>query len=198
MGNENLFKNDLYYGMKKNLAFDTPQVEFSFGTGIFIRNLDIIKLFIYFNLIINIFKMYSEWANVHWILSIFRVTISLFVFSICVAILNLNKFESAYYIRLFLQIDTVINILIKTKILYGNPLPIPPVFGNSTFNTNATISNVFETFVNNTGIYDFGNKSLLNDSICYNTLSGNDNLNGISNLTNSILFQREIQSNIQY
>ncbi len=107
--------------MKKNLSFDTPQVESSFRTGVFIRNLDFLKLCINIQIIITIFKIYYEWGNIHWLLSFLRIIVCIVIFSICVAILNLNKFESIFHARLFLQIDILLNILIKTKIFYGNP-----------------------------------------------------------------------------
>ncbi len=179
--------------MKKNLAFETPQVESSFGTGIFIRNLDIIKLSIYIHLIFNFFKIYSEWVDVHWIISIFRLIISFLVFSTCIAILNLNKFESTYYIRFFLQIDTIINILIKTKICYGNPFS---VMRNSIPNNQNTISNVFQIIANNTSIINESTANSVNNSIRFNTI--NENYNEISNLTSNILRQKSLTDNIYF
>lgn len=185
--------------MKKNLAFDTPQVEFSFGTGIFIRNLDIIKLSIYFHLVVNFFKIYSECADIHWIISSLRLIVALFVFSICMAILNLNKFESTYYIRLFLQIDSIINILIKTKIFYGHSLQVSPIIGNYNESLNGTLYNAFDEILNKTGEISISNNSLIDNSISPNKLYIGYGLKEISNFTNDVLPPnlKNLHANIQ-
>lgn len=172
--------------MKKNLEFETPQVENSFGTGIFIRNLDIIKLCIYFHLIINVFKFYFECSDIHWFISLFRIVTAFFVFSICMAILNLNKFESNYYIRLFLQIDTVINILIKTKIFYGVSL------GDNLLKADVTdaLLNNTNLDINNTFVYNsFNETSVINNTNLTNAFGE------LANITSNLLFQNSFTDN---
>jgi len=167
--------------MKKNLSFETPQVESSFGTGVFMRNLDIIKISIYFHIIISIFKIYSESAHIHWLISILRIIISFIVFSICLAILNLNKLETNYNLRLFLQIDNIINILIKTKICYGNQINTTL---NKIFNDNNKI--YVSNYTNITEVPQFYNYSIFNNNSFYsfenNITSLNETL-GLNNIT---------------
>ena len=146
LGNENLYKNDTYYNMAKNLSFDTTLVENSFTTGVFVRNLDIIKITIYFHIFITALKIYYELSDIHWFISILRILISTIVFSISKAILNLNKLEINSYIRWFIEIDIVVNILIKTNCNYSNT--IIHEFLNYTDNTKTKYNINSSIFVN--------------------------------------------------
>ena len=122
LGNENLFKNDIYYNMGKNLSFDTLTVENSFRTGAFVRNLDLIKIVFYFHVFTTFFKIYSEWSDLYWVISFLRIITIIFVISFSMAMLNLNKLDKSSYIRWFMQIDIVLNLIIKTKYTFCDNL----------------------------------------------------------------------------
>jgi len=122
--------------------------------------------------------------------------VSFLVFSICMAILNLNKFESTYYVRLFLQIDTIINILIKTKIFYGNMITTDPFLAKFADNVNNTIFNVNGTnYTKNIDLNYPINITTFNDSFSCNSLHINDTFNQLANLTNNLLFQNTLTDN---
>lgn len=103
--------------MKKNLSFDTPQVEQSFKNGVFVRNFDIIRFTIMIYIIINGYKILTEIKDVYWLMSLFRIIVSFLILFISMAFLNLNKLETSYTIRWLMEVDIILNILIETKIV---------------------------------------------------------------------------------
>jgi len=103
--------------MKKNLSFDTPQVEQSFKNGVFVRNFDIIRFTMMLYFFITGWKILSELKDIYWLISLLRIMISFLILFISMAFLNLNKLETSHTIRWLMEIDIIINILIETKFI---------------------------------------------------------------------------------
>lgn len=97
---------------------------------------------------ITIFKIYTEFSELYWFLSLLRILLSALVFSFSIAVINSNKLETGFYVRWFIQIDIIINILIKTKSSFG-------------YNQSANlISSIFTNGANNSSILNGYNNSL--------------------------------------
>lgn len=113
--NENIYKMDSEYTMKPTLSFVNSREQIC-KRNILLRYIDLIKIMIAYACVKNVYLIFEEWGEISILLTFLRIPVIFILLITGLMVINIDKFiNNTSYVRIFLEFEILLNILIEMK-----------------------------------------------------------------------------------